>query len=172
MSDDMTPLTDTRDMICVHDALRRALADAPEQIASVNDGDTERAQRVASYLGEALWFLHAHHSGEDDLLYPLLVERAPEFRDLFSRMQAQHVAVAASTESAEQAAERFENSRSTDDGEALAAACRSVLDEASGHLKDEELEVLPVHGPLRPPNGVRCRDTSFRSTPGREYGSC
>ena len=29
MSDDMTPLTDTRDMICVHDVFRRALADAP-----------------------------------------------------------------------------------------------------------------------------------------------
>ena len=43
MSDDMTPLTDTRDMICVHDVFRRALVDAPEQIASVTDGATERA---------------------------------------------------------------------------------------------------------------------------------
>lgn len=144
MGDGMTSLTDTRDMICVHDVFRRALADAPGQIASVKDGDAERAHSVASYLGEVLWLLHAHHSGEDELLYPLLVERAPESRELFSRMDAQHTAIAARTESAERAAGRFEKSGSAGDGAALAAACRSLLGEAAGHLTDEEVEVLPV----------------------------
>jgi len=144
MSDDMTPLTDTRDMIYVHDVFRRAFADAPDQIASVNDGDVEHAQRAVSYLRDVLWLLHAHRSGEDELLYPLLVERAPVCADLFSRMEAQHAAVAASLALADQAAERFENSSSTDDGAALIAACRSVLDEVSSHLEQEELEVLPI----------------------------
>jgi hemerythrin-like domain-containing protein len=71
-------LTDTRDMKWVHDAFRRALADAPDQLACVQDGDTERAQRLASYLGEVLWLLHAHHDAEDELLYPLLAERVPQ----------------------------------------------------------------------------------------------
>ena len=94
-------------MVCVHDAFRRALADAPGQVASVKDRDTDRAEKLASYLGEVLWFLHAHHSGEDDLLYSLLVEKAPEAGEMFSRMESQHVAVAASIELAEQAAGRL-----------------------------------------------------------------
>jgi len=144
MSDDMTPLTDTRDMICVHDLFRRAFADAPGQVASVRDNDTDRAGRIARYLGEVLWFLHAHHSGEDDLLYPLLVQRAPEAGEIFSRMESQHAAVAASIGFAEQAAERFGKSGSTHDGEVLGAACRSLLNQAAGHLSEEEVEVLPI----------------------------
>src|SRR5271169_4122033 len=93
-------LTDTRDMACLHDAFRRALGDAPGQIASVQDGDVERAQQIASYLSEVLWFLHAHHEGEDELLYPLLAERVPESAELLSRMAAQHAAVASRIEDA------------------------------------------------------------------------
>ena len=51
MSDDMTRLTDTRDMICVHDVFRRALADAPGQVGSVKDRNTDRAEKVASLKG-------------------------------------------------------------------------------------------------------------------------
>jgi len=135
---------DTRDMIWVHDAFRRAFTEAPGQIASVDDGDVERAQYVAGYLAEVLWFLHAHHEGEDQLLYPLLVERASETDALFRRMETQHQAVAAGIQSAEEATERFGRSASSDDGEALAAACSSLIDQASDHLVEEETDVLPV----------------------------
>lgn len=144
MSDETAPLIDTRDMVCVHDVFRRAFADAPRQIASVRDGDAERAQCVAGYLAEVLWFLHAHHNGEDELLYPLLVERAPESGALFSRMETQHLAVATSIQAAEQAAERFRRSGSTGDGDALASACNSLIDEVAVHLTEEEVEVLPI----------------------------
>jgi hemerythrin-like domain-containing protein len=144
MSDDPMPLTDTRDMICVHNVFRRALSDAPGQLAGVMDGDTRRAERLATYLGEVLWLLHAHHSGEDELLYPLLVERAPESEDLFSRMDTQHVAVATGVECARQTAEAYAKSGSSHDGQALANACQSVLDQAGTHLTEEELEVLPI----------------------------
>ena len=137
-------LTDTRDMACVHDAFRRALGDAPGQIASVQDGDVERAQQLASYLAEVLWLLHAHHDGEDELLYPLLAERVPESGELFSRMESQHAAVASRIQAAELAAERFGKSGSTQDGEALKEACHSLLDEAAGHLREEEEEVVPM----------------------------
>lgn len=136
-------LTDTRDMNWVHDAFRRALTDAPGQIASVGD-DTERAQNLASYLGEVLWLLHAHHEGEDELLYPLLADRVPESKDLFSRMEAQHAAVALKLAAAQAAAERFGKSGSTEDGAVLTSALRSLLDEVGGHLAEEEEEVVPI----------------------------
>jgi steroid delta-isomerase-like uncharacterized protein len=144
MSHDPMPSTDTRDMACVHNVFRRALTDAPGQLACVTDGGTQTAEQLGTYLGEVLWLLHAHHSSEDELMYPLLVERVPESKDLFARMDAQHVAVAASVEYARQAAEALAKSGSTDDAQALADACRSVLDEAAGHLSEEEAEVVPI----------------------------
>jgi hemerythrin-like domain-containing protein len=137
-------LTDTRDMRWVHDAFRRALGDAPGQIASVEDGDAEKAQSLAGYLREVLWLLHAHHDGEDQLLYPLLAERDPGSRDLFARMGAQHTEVTLRIGAAERAAERFGETGSAEDGQAFAAACRSLLDAASGHLTEEEDEVVPI----------------------------
>jgi hemerythrin-like domain-containing protein len=144
MSSEASSAIDTRDMIWVHNAFRRAFTEAPGQVASVSDGDVERAQFIAGYLAEVLWFLHAHHEGEDQLLYPLLVERAPGTAPLFARMEKQHEAVADNIGKAEQAAERFGRSASTDDGEALGAACRTLIDEAAGHLTEEERDVLPV----------------------------
>ena len=70
----------------------------PGQVASVKDGDADRAAKIASYLGEVLWFFHAHHSGEDELLYPLLLERAAEASEIFSRMESQHGAAAIAIE--------------------------------------------------------------------------
>lgn len=141
----VTPsLTDTRDMKWVHDAFRRAFGDAPGQIESIADGDTRRAQSFAGYLGEVLWLLSAHHAGEDELLYPLLAERVPEAEDLFSRMEAQHAAVTVELEAAQEAAGRFGRSGSSEDGRALASACRSLLDTVAGHLTEEEEEVVPI----------------------------
>jgi hemerythrin-like domain-containing protein len=144
MSEEVAALIDTRDMTCVHDAFRRAFADAPGQLAGIEEGDVERAQTVAGYLGDVLWLLDAHHDGEDELLYPLLVARAPENDDVYTRMERQHAAVVPGIEAAQKAAERFGESASGDDREALADACRSLLGDLAGHLAEEEAEVCPV----------------------------
>ena len=80
-------LIDTSDMVAIHDTFRRAFGDAPAQVAAVKDGDQERARQVADYLEEVCWLLHVHHEGEDELLYPLLKERAPEYTDLFTHVR-------------------------------------------------------------------------------------
>lgn len=136
--------TDTRDMYSVHEAFRRGLGDARGQLAAVSEGDTERARRLASYLGELLWLLHVHHEGEDELLYPLLAERAPEHEELFARMDAQHREVVPQIEAAQRAAERFGESGSAADGRALADACESLLEVLERHLSEEEDEILPI----------------------------
>ncbi len=137
-------LIDTRDMVALHSAFTRALSDAPGQIASVKDGDTQRAQQLADYLGEAFWLLHAHHVGEDELLYPLLAQRVPEHQETFSRMDAQHVAVSSNIDAAEHAVKRFGTSGSVTDGQAAADACGALLATMTEHLIDEEETVLPV----------------------------
>ncbi|MGO9583361.1 MAG: hemerythrin domain-containing protein [Acidimicrobiales bacterium] len=144
MSADNQMLTDTRDMLAVHDAFKRAFGDAPGQLASVGDGDAQRARYLAEYLGEVLWLLHAHHGGEDELLFPLLSERAPEERELFSQMEAQHGALLSSLQAAESAAEQFGRSGSPVDGQALASACKSLRAALVEHLDQEEQDVLPI----------------------------
>ena len=67
MTTENANLTDVRDMYSVHEAFRRGLRDAPGQLAAAHDGDTERASRLADYLGELLWLLHVHHGSEDEL---------------------------------------------------------------------------------------------------------
>ena len=143
MSEDQV-LTDTSDMYAIHNALRRALGDAPAQISVVSEGDTVRAKRVADYLEEVLWLLHAHHDGEDALLYPLLEERAPEHKELFARMSAQHGSVSASMASAGAAVKRFGGSASRADSQAGAAACASLFTITDEHLSEEEKEILPI----------------------------
>jgi hemerythrin-like domain-containing protein len=144
MSADGARLTDTRYMVAVHDALRRALVDAPRQLASVRNGDTQRARYLVDYLDEVLWLLRTHHVGEDELLYPLLSQRAPERQELYSRMGAQYVAVSSSLEAADRAIERFGMSGSVADGQALASVCEWLLERLVEHLNGEEQDVLPI----------------------------
>jgi hypothetical protein len=57
---------------------------------------------------EGVWAtLEIHHTGEDELLYPLLGERAPEHQALFARMEEQHHAVVESIQSAQAIAQAF-----------------------------------------------------------------
>ena len=144
MSTEDPTLLDTRDMVALHRSFQRVLADAPGQIASVREGDTERSRLLADYLADALWLLHEHHIGEDELLYPLLAERVPEEDGLFARMEEQHHAVAEGIEVAQRAVARFGQSASKADGEAVAAACGSLLQSTDQHLVDEEEHVLPI----------------------------
>jgi hypothetical protein len=138
-----TQLTDVSDMAYVHEGFRRGLGDAREQLGFVADGDSARAAHFADYLAELLWFLHVHHGGEDELLYPLLVERVPEQLELLARMDAQHVAVADQLEAANAATAAFKASGSAADGVALADACESLWEVLGPHLAQEEAEVLP-----------------------------
>jgi hypothetical protein len=144
-------LIDTSDMNAVHGAFRRAFGDAAAQITSVPDGDRERARQMADYLDEVLWLLHAHHAGEDELLYPLLAERAPEHQELFSRMEAQHSGMLSNIDEAGQATERFVTSGSKADGQAAANAYELLAAVMGTHLSEEEEEVLPIAARLITP---------------------
>ena len=138
------PLLDTRDMLGVHRALNDGLTTAIEVIPGASDGDGARARRLAGFVSEVLWLLHAHHAGEDALLYPLLVERAPNEAALFSAMDAQHRTIEQSAQGAEQANEEFAASARSADGVALVAALTELRTVAAEHLAEEEFKILPI----------------------------
>jgi hemerythrin-like domain-containing protein len=135
--------TDVRDMFAVHEAFRRGLREAGPQIAAI-DGDQERAARFAAYLGDLLWLLHAHHDGEDELLYPLLVERVPDEHALFDEMDAQHRGVTDALSACLSANTSYGESASTTNARALREACDTLGATLEGHLDQEEIDILPL----------------------------
>ena len=84
---------DVHEMVVVHRAFRRESAAAAGLIRGTAEGDTRRAKVVADHLRLGLAGLHMHHTGEDIVLWPLLLERAAPSTGLVETMQAQHHAV-------------------------------------------------------------------------------
>ena len=85
---------DTHEMVVIHRAFRRESRLLGELIAKVPDGDTERAATLGRHLK---WYeagLTNHHHGEDELLWPLLYQRAGVDTAIVARMERQHTYVA------------------------------------------------------------------------------
>jgi len=76
-------------MFAVHNALRGSF-DLVEGLVERAGSDPVRAAVVADFYDNVLEFLHVHHVGEDELVYPLLEARCTELEDLLERIDAQH----------------------------------------------------------------------------------
>jgi hemerythrin-like domain-containing protein len=88
------PLLDTREMNVVHSFFRRELGLAAELVRKVEPGDTRRARIVAAHLEMVERTLHHHHTTEDELLWPRLLERVPEeLAPMVHLMERQHAQV-------------------------------------------------------------------------------
>jgi hemerythrin-like domain-containing protein len=141
---------DTRGMLSIHNALRRALNDTTAQLAAVPDGPKE-AQRYLDYLNDVLWLAGAHHDTEDDLLAPKLKRRAPQGNPAWALITAQHHAVSSCLETAEEASEHFRIAGSPDAKKALVKACRALYEILDEHFSVEEQQVLPVAAQILTP---------------------
>ena len=83
------------EMATIHSAFRRELRLAPALVRSVEHGDRLRAGIVGTHLDLLDRFLHHHHTIEDDLLWPKLLERVPaEIAPIVELMETQHETVA------------------------------------------------------------------------------
>ena len=137
-------LTDVRDMAVIHQAFRRELRLIPTMVRGVRAGDTARATTVADHTRLLLNGLHIHHTGEDELLWPLLLERAAPSAELVHRMEGQHHRVESLIDEMPDLLSRWTARADPSAGEDLAGtvdALRVVLLE---HLDDEEAQILPI----------------------------
>jgi iron-sulfur cluster repair protein YtfE (RIC family) len=155
-------VVDTRDMVLVHQAMRREVRLAPAAVRRTACDDRRRVRRVARHLQQLTLGVTLHHQGEDRLLWPKLLARVPEqLAPLIDLMEAQHETVhaligavdaqrtawAAHPEPATrgQLAETLtELSRALD--EHLAAEERDVLPLAAAHLTAAEWQELGRDG--------------------------
>lgn len=134
----------TQVMFIVHRVFRREFALAPGQVRGTAEGDRIRVATLHAHLRRLLDLLEHHHEGEDILLWPRLHERAPEHRQLFDDMDAEHVGIHAALEEVDAALTAWSTSASTADSEALALAVERLTPQLVSHLDREEAEVLPI----------------------------
>jgi iron-sulfur cluster repair protein YtfE (RIC family) len=118
-------------MLLVHRVFREEFAALARQAA---DG-APRAQALEEQLGLVLRAQHEQHTGEDTLLWPLLLKRAPESAPVLAEMEAEHdeldplITAAGDTD------------RSLKD---RADALRRLSERLDAHLDREEREALPL----------------------------
>jgi hypothetical protein len=137
-------LTDVRDMYVVHRTFRREFALIPGLIRSVAAGDTARAAVVAGHARLVLGGLDMHHTGEDALLWPKLLERATPSADLIHRMEAQHHRVEELIAELDEALPRWEAEARPAVSEEVASTFDALRVALLEHLDDEERHILPI----------------------------
>ncbi len=135
---------DTRMMGIVHDALKRDLLRA-RQVLLASPAPRGR-QRVAlgKHVTWMLDFLHAHHSGEDAGLWPLVRRRNPAAAELLDSMEADHARIAPAADAADAAAREYTTTMGDSSRVALVDALDRLVEVLVPHLDREVAEAMPV----------------------------
>jgi hemerythrin-like domain-containing protein len=136
---------DTRDMIVIHTAFRREYGLAPALVRAVAPGDAARAGQVSDHLDFLNNMLHHHHSGEDRLLWPKLLQRVPaELAATVTLMEQQHHQIHDTMQQAGDAMTRWREHATAADRDRLAAALDRLQAALTEHLAAEEEHILPL----------------------------
>lgn len=135
---------DTAEMVFVHNCFRKQFGSLPRLAGDVATGDRARAAVVVGFLRELTTALHHHHEGEDELMWPLLLERAPMDSALILRMEEQHERIAELYRRAERFAGSFTARADVESRDSLAETLTDLNDALGEHLHDEEVHILPL----------------------------
>lgn len=134
---------DTHEMVLIHRVLRRELGQLPRLFRAAA-GDRARSKVIGAHAREMLTFLHTHHTGEDELLFPLLRERAALDPELMDRMDAQHAQVDDAVTAIDAELPTWTASADAAAGERMAARVGTMMPTLIEHLAEEEQEILPI----------------------------
>jgi hemerythrin-like domain-containing protein len=137
-------MADTRDMLAVHRAFRQEFDRLGELVAAVPDGDVDRARTVGDHVLAMLTMVHSHHTSEDEVLWPILEERAPERSALASQMAGQHELIDGLLSAASTATQRWMMTGSSSAASDVIWCMEQMSQNMDGHLTDEEAGVLPL----------------------------
>jgi hemerythrin-like domain-containing protein len=135
--------TDVSDMYAIHKALMGALDSAPAYVAKA-DLDPDRVEAIGSFYENVIEFLHVHHTGEDELVYPVLEERCAESRSELERIDNQHKLLHAPMEAGRSAIAAWRAAPSTDNAQAVVHAIGAIVEPLRPHLAEEESVLLPI----------------------------
>jgi hemerythrin-like domain-containing protein len=135
---------DVRDMAIVHRTFRNAFSESARLVRANPTPSPGRVTFLADHIDFAVGMLHHHHESEDQLLYPLLIERAPEEAATTERIEHQHRDVTAAIDAVTSAGALWRGQPSGSTGEQLASALDALNATLEPHLDDEEQQVVPL----------------------------
>jgi iron-sulfur cluster repair protein YtfE (RIC family) len=130
-------------MYPVHNVFRDTLGAAPRLVGGVAEDDGSRRQMVGNFYDNVIAFLHVHHRGEEELIFPLLRERSSENLALIDLIAGQHHDI---DELVSQSTSLLDQWDKADGGAKLQCAqtLEALGDAMTKHLDDEETELLPL----------------------------
>ncbi|WP_422771104.1 hemerythrin domain-containing protein [Plantactinospora sp. WMMC1484] len=134
----------TQEMVLVHRVFRSQSILLPQLVRAVPAGDRGRAEEVAARVTAYTANLHHHHTAEDDLIWPLLIERARLGADLVRLMTEQHGTIDETFAQIELALADWSPSAASEARDRLALALEAHHRALVAHLDDEEEHVLPL----------------------------
>ncbi|GIH24385.1 hypothetical protein Aph01nite_26950 [Acrocarpospora phusangensis] len=137
------PMADVRDMYMAHTMFRREFGLVPGLVRRVAEGDGERSEIVGAHLDLLCRILHAHHEGEDIIVWPKLHERGGHAAaEIVLTMEWQHHAV---EKTLERLGVVLPGWRATARGGAqVAETCDDLNILLAEHMALEEKEILPL----------------------------
>jgi hypothetical protein len=138
-------MADVRDMYLTHIMLRREFSRAPTLVRGVPEGDVKRAAVISGHIAVICTILHAHHGGEDALLWPKLLERGPaEITSVVQVMEGHHESIEQADREIKAALTGWRRDASFPHREALAAALDRLIPALVEHTALEEEHILPL----------------------------
>jgi hemerythrin-like domain-containing protein len=135
---------DVRDMAIVHRTFREAYDEAAQLVRGATTASDTRVGFLADHVDFCIAMLHIHHEGEDDLLYPPLIERAPEQAPVTEEIEHEHESIRAALDVATARCNAWRQSPSASTAADLATALDALSSELDRHLDDEEAKVIPL----------------------------
>jgi hemerythrin-like domain-containing protein len=139
-----TQQIDVRDMAIVHRTFREGYAEAARLVRAAPSPPPTRVEFLADHIDFVVGMLHTHHEGEDELLYPKLIERVPDQASTTEEVEHEHELIRKALDAASAACTTWRREPSTETGEALAAALDDLNSVAQRHLDDEEEKIVPL----------------------------
>ncbi|MDQ3056107.1 MAG: hemerythrin domain-containing protein [Actinomycetota bacterium] len=135
---------DTRMMGIVHDALRRDLQRTTAALSSDPPPADQQRMAIAAHVGWLMDFLHGHHTGEDQGLWPLVRAHNPAAGDMLGQMDAEHARIGPEIERVQEAAAVYRADACGTALQGLAAGIESLRSVLDPHLRREEDEMMPI----------------------------
>ena len=135
---------DASGMAEIHRFFRAGFGEGRVLVEAVPEADAAQADFVGDHLDMLSVGLHAHHEGEDTMLWDPLEQRAPSCAAHVERMKQQHAALLVHLTAMDEALPAWRASGTSTDAADVLAALDGVNAALAAHLPDEEANIVPV----------------------------
>lgn len=134
----------TQQMPLIHRIFRHEFRSLRKMVDEVPPIGGKRARSVADHLGFLLDSLHHHHTNEDEMVWPLLLDRVGLDAPLVERMAQQHGQVDVAMADVRSVADQWAALPTATASAALASALGALIETLDAHLDEEENVVVPL----------------------------